>query len=78
MVCWNGQCLKLVMGIFRLVQPSYKRGRNKLLSCQSGSDVLFCLQLLCKTITATLHLGLRESMDHMCNYPILWIELIHK
>ena len=44
---------------------------------KSDSDVIFCLQLLSKTLTCTLHLSLRESIAHLCINPILWIELIH-
>ena len=45
---------------------------------KSDSDVVFCLQLLSKTLTCSLHLSLRESIDHMCINPIMWIGLIHK
>ena len=45
---------------------------------KSDSDVMFCLQLLSKTLTCSLHLSIRESIDHLCINPILWIGLIHK
>ena len=45
---------------------------------KSDSDVILCLQLLSKTLTCTLHLSKRESIDHLCINPILWIGLIHK
>ena len=38
----------------------------------------FVLQLLSKTLTFTLHLSLRELIDHLCFNPILSIGLIHK
>ena len=37
---------------------------------KSDSDVIFCLQLLSKTLTSTLHLSKRESRDHLCINPI--------
>ena len=45
---------------------------------KSDSDIIFCLQFLSKTLTCTLRLSWRESIDHLCTDPILWIELIHK
>ena len=42
------------------------------------SDVILSLQSLSKTIMCTLHLSIRESIDHLCINPILWIGLIHK
>ena len=48
------------------------------LPAKSDSDVVFCLQLLSKILTYTLHLSLCESIDHLCINPILWIGLIHK
>ena len=45
---------------------------------KSDRSVIFCLQLLSKILTCTLHLSLRESIDHFCINPILWIGLIHK
>ena len=42
------------------------------------SDVKLCLQLLSKTLTCSLHLSKRESIDHLCINPILRIGLIHK
>ena len=38
---------------------------------KSDSDVILCLQLLGKILTCTLHLGERESRDHLCINPIL-------
>ena len=34
------------------------------LPVKSDSDVMFCLQLLSKTFTCTLHLSKRNSRDH--------------
>ena len=45
---------------------------------KSDSDTILCLQLLSKILTCTLHLSLRESIDHLCMYPILKIGLLHK
>ena len=45
---------------------------------KSDSDVIFCLQLLSKTLNCTLHLSYRELIGHMCINPILRIGLIHK
>ena len=45
---------------------------------KSDSDVILCLQLLSKTLTCTLHLSLRESIDQLCINPIMKIVLIHK
>ena len=45
---------------------------------KSDSDIMFCLQLLGKKLTCTLHLTYCESIDHLCINPILWIGLIHK
>ena len=36
---------------------------------KSDSDVILCLQLLSKTQTCTLHLSIRESIDHLCINP---------
>ena len=36
---------------------------------KSDSDVVFCLQLLSKTLTCKLHLSLRESIYHLCINP---------
>ena len=47
-------------------------------STKNDSDVILCLLLLSKTLTCTLHLSMRESIDHLCINPILWIGLIHK
>ena len=44
---------------------------------KSDSDVILCLQLPSKTLTCTLHLSIREPIDHLCINPILWIGLIH-
>ena len=43
------------------------------LPAKSDSDVVFCLQLLSKTLTCTLHLSLYESIYHLCINPILQI-----
>ena len=45
---------------------------------KSDSDIIFCLQLLSKTLTCTHPLRYHESIDHMYINPILWIGLIHK
>ena len=45
---------------------------------KSDSDTILCLQLLSKTLTRTLHLSKRKSIDHLCMYPILKIGLLHK
>ena len=44
----------------------------------SDSDIILCLQLLSKTLTCTLHLSIRQSIDHICINPILQIGSIHK
>ena len=51
---------------------------STVVSAKSDSDVMFCLQLLSKTLTCTLHLSYYESIDHLCINPILRIGLIHK
>ena len=38
---------------------------------KSYSGVIFCLQLLSKTLTCTPHLRLRELIVHLCINPIL-------
>ena len=45
---------------------------------KSDSDVVFCLQLLSKTLTCTFYLSSCESIDHLCINPILQIGLIDK
>ena len=55
-----------------------KVDKSTVLPTKSDSDVIFCLLLFSKTLTCTLHLSLRESRDHLCINPILWIGLIHK
>ena len=45
---------------------------------KSDSDIILCLQLLSKTLKCALHLSIRQSIDHLCINPILWIGLIHK
>ena len=45
---------------------------------ESDSDVIFCLQLLSKTLTCIFSLSKSESIDHLCINPILQIGLIHK
>ena len=50
-----------------------------LLSYQSRvTRVIFCLQLLNKTLTCALHLSQHDSIDHLCINHILRIGLIHK
>ena len=48
------------------------------LPAKSDSDVIFCLQVLSKALSCTLHLSKPESIDHVCINPILWIGLLHK
>ena len=45
---------------------------------KSDNDVIFCLQLLSKTLACIYHLSKHESIDHLSINPILWIGLIHK
>ena len=45
---------------------------------QSDSDVVFCLQLLSKTLTCTLHLSYCELISPLCINPILRIGIIQK
>ena len=45
---------------------------------KSDSDVILCLELVSKTRIRTLHLSWRESIDHLCIDPILWIGSIDK
>ena len=40
---------------------------------KSNSDVILCLQLLCKTLYCTRHLSKRDSIEHLCINPILQI-----
>ena len=40
---------------------------------KSDNDVILCLQLPSKTLTCTLQLSLRKSIDHLCINPILII-----
>ena len=49
--------------------------RATVVPTKSDSDLILCLQLLSKTLTCTLHLSIRESIDHLslCINPILWI-----
>ena len=53
------------------------RDDSTILPAKSDSDVMFCLQLLSKTLNCTHHLGSRDSKDLLCINPILWIGLIH-
>ena len=57
--------------------PGYLQDSTVVLT-KSDSDLIFCLQLLSQILNCTLHLSLRESIDHLCIYPILQIGLIHK
>ena len=45
---------------------------------ESDSDVIFCLQLLSKTLKCTFNLSILESIDHLCINSIHRIGLIHK
>ena len=45
---------------------------------KSDSDVILYLQLLSNTLTCTLHLSIRSSIDHLRIYPIPRLGLIHK
>ena len=40
---------------------------------KSDREVIFCFQLLSKTLICTPHLSQRESIYHMCINPILQI-----
>ena len=51
---------------------------STVLPAKSDSDGMFCLQLLSKTLTCTLHLSLCELIDHLCINPSPRIGLIHK
>ena len=42
---------------------------------KSDSDVISSLQLFSKTLTCTIHLSIRESRDHLCINPILWMRI---
>ena len=42
-----------------------KTSRLTVVPTKSDSDVIFCLQLLNKTLTCTFHLSYRESIDHL-------------
>ena len=59
-----------------LQQIIFKIGTTVLLQAKSDSGVVFCLQLLSRIFTYTLHLSLCESIDHLCIYPLLQIGLI--
>ena len=50
----------------------FTKFKKTVLQAKSDGDVMFCLQLLSKILTGTLHLCLRESIYHLCIYPILW------
>ena len=54
------------------------RNSTTIVPTRSDSYVILCLQFLCKTLTFSLHLSCRESIDNLCINPILWIGLIHK
>ena len=45
---------------------------------KSDSDIIFCLQLVSKTLTCTRHLSVGEWIDHLCINPIMRIGLIYK
>ena len=50
-----------------LSSPStWDDNKNTVVPTKSDSDVTFCLQMLSKTFTFTLHLSLCESIDHLC------------
>ena len=61
--------------------PSEKKQLFEFIStvvpAKSDSDEILCLQLFSKTLTCTLQLSKRKSIDHLCINPILWIGLIH-
>ena len=50
-----------------------KMGDLTVMPTKSDSDVILCSQLLSKTLTCTLHLSIRESIDHLCINPSLCI-----
>ena len=62
----------------RLIKTLYLEHVFTVVPTKNDCDVILCLQLLSKTLTCTLHLSIRESIDHSCINPILWIGLIHK
>ena len=53
------------------------RVKTTVLPAKSDGDVVFCLQLLSKTSTCTLHLCFREFIDNLCINPVLRKGLIH-
>ena len=65
-------------GIKLPTETTTRKKGSTILPAKSDSDVVFCLQLLSKTLTCTLHMSKCKSMDHMCINPILRIGLIHK
>ena len=57
-----------------LFQFTYCEVDATVVPTKSDCDVIFCLQLLSKTLTCILHLSAHELIDHFCiNPPILWL-----
>ena len=74
----NKQNLKTVFSLQMFNTNTHSDNIFTVVPTKSDSDEMFCLQLLSKQLTCTLHLTKRESTDHLCINPILWIGLIHK
>ena len=64
------------LGLLKCQYAYYKEATVE--PTKSDSDEKLCLQLFSKTLTCTLQLSQRESIDHLSINPILWIGLIHK
>ena len=73
-----GQVWYLIVSFPDLCNLTYFQHNTTVVPNKRNSDVIFCLQLLSKILTCTLHLSLRESIDHLCINPILRIGFIHK
>ena len=65
-------------GTLNFAQFRVKETKTTVVPTKSDNDVILCLQLQSKTLMCTLHFSIRESIDHLCITPILWIGLIHK
>ena len=66
------------MMMMMMMMMTFPQLERTIVPTKNDSDVVLCLQLLSKTLTCTLHLSIRESIDHLCINAILWIGLIHK
>ena len=77
--CWETSWLfSLAFNLYYIIGVWYSLLATTVVPTKSDSDVIFCLRLLSKTLTCTLHLSLRKSIDHLCFTPIRRIGLIHK